>query len=820
MMRNERIIMKSFFSILEKEFQELASLGYKVEENIFINPALAVIDSRLYAEKILEAVIKKENQEYMIIYSQFERIKNLNKEGILDDNIVRDFDDIRIIGNKAVHEGKNNDIEYSVRLHKKLYSITKWFFEAYSSDYSMQVPLYTIPDFSQAQEKISFLEIDNIIKQRIEEFIDLTQKRILVEEKGVDRDLNKSKEELQEEEVIMKALGYEYTDEILKEETKEVTENLKVKDNESIVSEKEFSYTYKKFRGSYLLNELSRLSTSSQEAVESSESLNPFKTYLHVKRSIQDELVELLKEANESDEAQLIFLCGSVGDGKSHLLAYINENYKYIVSNFEVHNDATESFDPQLTEIETLAKVLDDFSDENIEHSKKKLILAINLGVLNNFLEEDFVQEKYKKFAQFIDESGVFNQESIINEYKNNNFKLISFGNYNIYELTKDGPKSNYIKHILSKVVSKEQGNPFYQAYLKDMEEKLNSPIMVNYKILSAPGVVERVTNLIVTSIVKYKKLLGTRELLNFIYEILVPANIEEYDMGSSSLDYISSLLPNLLFNSLDRGLLLNVINKEDVLKLRDEKIDDLLIRLNIASDIPQILNEYVEKDRLELLEIVLGDIRSLNLLTESVKNHVVDTIIRLLYLIGDEFTTKVFSDESFKQFMIYLYYFNTGQPKEYKKLFDEIKEAVFNWNDYPRDGYIYLNERLENFKVAEKLELKSSKAGCCETNKKEVLERFKTNINIGFEIQIKNSKEILELDYQLYKKIVDINNGYYASKNDKEEAVRFVEFVDKLVALGNMETELLIEDKIDKKIFRLIYENDFDEEFKFERVD
>lgn len=812
--------MSSFFSVLEKEFNNLATLGYKIESNVFTNSDLAIIDSRLFAEKLLEEVSRKEELEYLLSLSQFERIKILNKDGIIDDNIVRDFDDIRITGNRVVHEGRNNDIEYSVRLHKKLYSISKWFFEAYSSDYSVSMPLYTMPDFKKAQETVNLLDIDNIIKQRVAEFIDQTQKKILVEEKGIERDSSKSETEIAEEAEIMRILGYEYNDEILKEEEDEVIESIKIKKSEKFEEKKEFEYTFKKLKGSYLLNELSKLSTSSQEAVESCESLNAFKTYLHVKRSIQDELIELLIESNESKGAQLILLCGSVGDGKSHLLAYLNENYSHILNNFTVHNDATESFDPELTEIETLAKVLDGFSDEKIETSNEKLILAINLGVLNNFLEEDFAKKKYKKFIKFINESKVFNQDNIIDGHKDNNFKLVSFGNYNFYELTKEGAKSYYVESLLNKIVSNEEGNPFYKAYLKDLEEKFSSPTIVNYKILSMPLVTKRLTELIIVAMVKYKKLLGTREILNFIYEILVPSNIEEFDMGSSAIDYLGSLLPNILFSSLDRGMLLNVINKEDALKLRDEKIDELLIKLNISSDIISVLSGYLDEDELEIVKFILGDIRNLNCLTEAVKQEVVDTIIRLLRLIGNDYIMRVFGDETFEKFIIYLYYFNSGQPKEYKKLFEEVKEAIFKWNDSPRENYIYLNEKLQSFKVAEKLDLKLTKAGCCTENKKETLERFKTNINIGFEIPSKGKKEIVELDYQLYKKIVDINNGYYASKNDREEAIIFVEFIDKLLSLGDMENELLIEDKRDKKSFRLIFENDFDEEFKFERVD
>ncbi|WP_284692644.1 DNA phosphorothioation-dependent restriction protein DptF, partial [Peribacillus frigoritolerans] len=67
-------------------------------------------------------------------------------------------------------------------------------------------------------------------------------------------------------------------------------------------------------------------------------------------------------------------MCGSVGDGKSHLLAYLKNKYPDLVNKFMIHNDATESFDPQKSSLDTLAEILKPFSDEKIEGAQVKLI--------------------------------------------------------------------------------------------------------------------------------------------------------------------------------------------------------------------------------------------------------------------------------------------------------------------------------------------------------------------------------------------------------------------------------------------------------------
>ena len=65
----------------------------------------------------------------------------------------------------------------------------------------------------------------------------------------------------------------------------------------------------------------------------------------------------------------MILLCGSVGDGKSHLLAYLKEKKGNLIDHYKIFNDATESFSPDKNAMETLEDVLKGFSDEHIEEN-------------------------------------------------------------------------------------------------------------------------------------------------------------------------------------------------------------------------------------------------------------------------------------------------------------------------------------------------------------------------------------------------------------------------------------------------------------------
>lgn len=117
---------------------------------------------------------------------------------------------------------------------------------------------------------------------------------------------------------------------------------------------------------------LNRLKDSSTEAVESLNSFENFKQYMHIERDpLESEYYSLLSNAYKQDKSQLILVCGSVGDGKSHIKSYLYNKYDFIKYNFKVHNDATKSYNPTETCMDTLNRVLEPFSDENIEITKE-----------------------------------------------------------------------------------------------------------------------------------------------------------------------------------------------------------------------------------------------------------------------------------------------------------------------------------------------------------------------------------------------------------------------------------------------------------------
>ncbi len=110
------------------------------------------------------------------------------------------------------------------------------------------------------------------------------------------------------------------------------------------------------------IEELSKLRKLSMESVENTTSFAPFKRYLHVVRPVEEELRTLLRRVNQENKKCLVLLCGSAGDGKSHLMSYLRHaDPEGLLDTFELYNDATESSAPELTSIETLCEKLAPF---------------------------------------------------------------------------------------------------------------------------------------------------------------------------------------------------------------------------------------------------------------------------------------------------------------------------------------------------------------------------------------------------------------------------------------------------------------------------
>lgn len=821
--------MDSNFTFLKGEFDVIYLECEKLDKFVAMNENKEALKiSRGIAEEISKEICKKQGKiEYAELEKQFDRLKYMENDYILNDDDIRKFHEIRIEGNKASHDlAFRPSDDLTKRIHRLVFEIASYFYLEYTRNpYPKRIPKYKKPVYDQDAEKLKLFD----------EFLEMMERKNLLSEQSVD--INQiiddiKREVLDNQENEREALFADFVemmkrenlipeqtidiDKIIEEATNEISRKIiqKQEDDEKEKDPLE-NYKFTKAGNSYLIGELTKLRNSSREAVEGSEGLDDFKDYLHVERGIQKELLEKIRKVSEIEGQHIIMLCGSVGDGKSHLLGYLNKEYPDLMSRFTQHNDATESNSPGKTAIETLQEeVLKSFNDENFNNNDEKLILLINLGVLNNFMESDYAKMHYKHLVKILNDMDIFNQDNIRDIYEQEQVSIISFSDYNLFEFDEHSEymvKSDYLQELFDRITSEDENNYFYRAYLMDKRNKLNSPVIHNYEIISNPKAQKSIINIIIKVIIKYKVIVSTREVLNFIYEIMVPSEIVEYDETYSLLDYTDDLLMNLLFNTTERGELLRYINLEDPVNKRHEKTDKIIVNLNILPNARKVLSEYMDCADFESFFNELGKYDNIQSMPAG-KEKLIETILRLLNIFGNKGIMEIFTKKSYEDYLNYLYGYNINDEEEIISLGREIRNAVFNWKGQMKKHVIIIND-LDGFKVGEKLKMivDTSKIKDYDNH---LGNRFKTSIKVSFIINKKKVRAELNIDYQLYEIITKLNRGYRPNKTEQRSLLLFKEFINQIIDLGNSNRYLVHKPNGDKFTFE--YDEEV-EKFYFE---
>lgn len=779
----------NIFKYLEKEYQELYSLGTDIDKLVFTAPHSVIVKSRIYIEKLSGEIAKLENIEILNNENLFDRLSSLSKSEILDSEIGEYFYQVRKIGNRAAHEEVDTELILALNIHNYIYKITCWFIETYI-DYNFKSPIYKSPkpinDTNVDKEHSSILtklisKVDNLLhinnNKEVSENIDISQEKV--------NSLN-------------------IVDDVERSVEVAVTKQVKKE---------------------CLIQELSKLKESSKEAVEGLNAFSKFKTYMHVNRDVQDELQQIILEADQENRAQLILVCGSVGDGKSHIISYFKNKYPDIMSNFTLHNDATESLEPNKTSMDTLNDVLDNFSDEKIETSSEKLILAINLGTLNNFIDSDY-GKRFTKLQKYVESKKILEKSIVENKFdSSSNIQFINFSDYNLYTLKDGKVQSKYIKELINKITNPSEINDFYNSYKENCsicKNKDKCPIKANYELISEDNVQNAIVDLLVQCIIKKKIIISTRALLNFMYDLIIARSY--IDVNSPMFkdkigklkneEYINSLTPNIIFDHKELSFIFNALSTLDPLNVRNEKVDDFIIKFNNSTELIQFFDEYIDypKGYIEKINSVNFD----ELEGRRIKTNLLKLFIRSYYLCGkgDLFSL---NDEVYENFINYLYFWNKGDKAKLIGLYGEIKDGILKWNGEAEKNHIniFVGKNQVKYKVSEEIEIKAD-ASNLPNNKESELIKFLTEMDIRYKGDKLDRSCGIGVDYSLYELLIRVGNGYRPNKKDKNHFIKFIEFINKIECAGSQNSQLTFTEKNreENKKYRL----EFDEEFEIYR--
>ena len=508
---------------------------------------------------------------------------------------------------------------------------------------------------------------------------------------------------------------------------------------------------------------LSVMSKSSPYAVSTerdtalSADLDAVKKYLYVQTDIETDFKKHLISLSSTDK-KIIFLCGSSGDGKSEILTRFNKDYK---SRADFHLDATHSFHPNDSAIETLDKLF-----SNFENKLKPLVVGINIGMLGNYSEEGAVTEITDSIKAFLGKKTT-----------PKNHIYLDFEKYPKFTLEVTGHTSKFAKDLLQKITAKED-NILRQFYDKErLSQTPNRQLCANFKLLER----EEVQNVIIDMLFKARlmkdQFLTARALLDFIYHLLAG--------------------PSYLFDNLFKqgeNELTNIITNFDPAIKRTQQLDKFI--LSHSLQLPdQAFDEY--KKQLIQDDIKLG------------KNNA-ESYLRLFYVLRkSEYSNQYhqqFSADFDEQLLdnyseiwhLHTGFDNSAEQKENLRLFyrHTAITAIHKYNNRNAPsldkGEFFISEH-NHYCLASSLELKAD-IKTIKNNDENNTAYFTTYFRVG-EHSLK-----MPVNINLLNLLQRIVSGYRPNKHDKNTVVLLDELVDEIAEIANNAETLYIVGKGKKR--------------------
>lgn len=551
---------------------------------------------------------------------------------------------------------------------------------------------------------------------------------------------------------------------------------------------------------------LCHLKESSKSAIADAdcESFDPIKSYLHLERDIEGQLTSFLESVKVSGSKKLFLVCGNVGDGKSHLLASIKINRPDLLSGVIVLNDATESSEPNMSYIDELNKLLLPFADQNISEGNDKVVLAINLGTLNNFLSAD-VDGKFFKLLEYVKDKKILEIGDIVaNEYEEDNlFQFVNFCDHNLFYLTENGPVSEIVETAIEKIVSTD--GPFYSAYKsqKTLLAGTQCPICFNFEVLQQESIRKKIAGLAIECIIKGEVIVSIRALYNFIYELIVPIDLDSFNnevllariKKYSDKEFLDNILPNYLFTHPELSEIFFHIQKRDPSFKRGEDIDEAIVELVVSDHKQRVLDRFIEMDE-------IGDDLRLLLASFSSNPGYIDTFVRAAYFWPN--SKILFEDKSiYKDYMKLMFDCYAGNTKELKPLYKLIQHAVFSWRGHAGTGRmnVDIGRQQLDYRISEAIEI-TPEPPITLDKQVETIREFNAVIPVNFHVEGK--KIPIAVTYNLYALYTKIKNGYRPTSLDHSNYVVFDEFVQLVVDAGAGQKQLFITESANKKQFIL----------------
>lgn len=518
-----------------------------------------------------------------------------------------------------------------------------------------------------------------------------------------------------------------------------------------------------------LRNALSVLAKSSSFSVTTviyrqKDEFDQLKEQLFVKQEIETELQRYLEIAKPGE---IIFLCGSSGDGKSEILTRCQSNLRY-QQRFNFHLDATHSFAPRQSAIDALNDLF-----SNHHQYSSPLLIGINTGMLANFAREG--AECHLAIRTAIDSFLSADQEES-RPYRSWNCSFFDFEHYPKFQFNEKKQYSSFIKTLLDNLTRNDDSNLFQFIFRHDETVNPELKEVANYKLLCLPGV----QDVLITQLFKVRLLkdqfVTTRTLLDFLHHLL---------MG-----------PGYLFDNLFTGAendLIKKISDFDPARLHTYEIDQFILRYELGLVDPE-LDDFLAA--LAPLHIRFD--------RQCVNPGDAASLIRLFWLLQDESLGNnyhqkfsVFFNESLFEHYSEIWHLhkNYTADSEQKKALNRFytSELIAGIQRYANRKAPELSMQKEEFflgeyggvKITAPVELKPDW---------EAIRNKNTAHPTGFDVHLKvgqNSLLPVRIGLNLFELLNKLNNGYRPNKYDKNAIVLLDEIVDLITEQAKSSSEI-----------------------------
>ena len=122
----------SNFDMLDDQWSLIAKSGKQAEDSVYRDPNVSLIKIRLFTEQMTKAIFALEKIVPRRVDTQVEKLRELERAGVLENEIVSVFHTIRKTGNKAAH-GSYGDEGEAMSLLRSAHFLSNWFMEVYGS---------------------------------------------------------------------------------------------------------------------------------------------------------------------------------------------------------------------------------------------------------------------------------------------------------------------------------------------------------------------------------------------------------------------------------------------------------------------------------------------------------------------------------------------------------------------------------------------------------------------------------------------------------------------------------------------------------------